>query len=143
MNAFLLRQIEKTEFMYNHDVSIELLMQIDDALTSINTRFQTINSVNDFLIDEPGLEKLDGICMKLIAVGENLKKIDKHTDFTLLKKYPQIDWKGVKGIRDVISHHYFDVDAEEIFVVCNRFISPLHEVIKTMIFDLKNGEENA
>lgn len=61
------------------------------------------------------MEKLDSICMLLIAIGESLKNLDKITDQSLLPLYPQIDWKRAKGMRDVISHHYFQVDAEIIF----------------------------
>jgi uncharacterized protein with HEPN domain len=38
------------------------------------------------------MEKLDAICMQLIAIGESLKNIDKITDKTLLDKYPQADF---------------------------------------------------
>ena len=84
-----------------------------------------------------GLEKLDSICMKLIAIGESVKNIDKHTDNQLLADYPDIDWKGVKGVRDIISHHYFDLDAEEIFDICETHLPPLHATIKQMILDLQ------
>ena len=57
-----------------------------------------------------GWKKLDAIRMQLIAIGEALKNLDKITADSLLPKYPQIDWKKVKGMRDVISHHYFDID---------------------------------
>ena len=74
--------------------------------------------------------------MKLIAIGESVKNIDKHTDHQLLKNYPDVDWKGVKGVRDIISHHYFDLDAEEIFDICKTHIPPLHTTVKQMISDL-------
>ncbi len=81
------------------------------------------------------MEKLDAICMLLIAIGESLKKIDKITNQTLLVQYPEIDWKGVKGMRDIISHHYFDIDAEEIYWVCDNQISVLAKTIKKIITD--------
>ena len=90
-----------------------------------------------FLNTPEGLEKLDSICMKLIAIGESVKNLDKHTDSQLLTKYPSIDWKGVKGVRDIISHHYFDLDAEEIFNICDKHLPSLHTTIKQMIADLK------
>ena len=43
----------------------------------------------------------------LIAIGESLKNLDKITGGSLLAKYPEVDWKGAKGARDIISHHYF------------------------------------
>jgi len=53
--------------------------------------------------------------MLFIAIGESLKNIDKITQGRLLSDYPEIDWVGVKGFRDIIAHHYFDIDAEQVF----------------------------
>ena len=75
--------------------------------------------------------------MQLIAIGEGVKKIDKITKGSLFSKYPQIDWKGVKGMRDIISHHYFDVDAEIIYEVCKNKIPELKDVILRILTDLK------
>lgn len=79
---------------------------------------------------------LDSVCMKLIAIGESVKNIDKLTNRELLTSYPEIPWKRVMGVRDIIVHHYFDVDADEIFHICMNDIPLLHEVIKRMIVDL-------
>jgi len=49
---------------------------------------------NTYLLkNDKGLEKLDGLCMQLIAVGESIKNLDKITHRTLLKKYPEFEWK--------------------------------------------------
>jgi uncharacterized protein with HEPN domain len=37
------------------------------------------------------LEKLDAICMQLIAIGESVKHLDKVTAGGLLLRYPQIE----------------------------------------------------
>lgn len=123
--------------MFDAELIIEILSQIDDAIEIVQTRFSVIHSTDDFLNTPEGLEKLDSICMKLIAIGESVKNLDKHTDSQLLAKYPAIDWKGVKGVRDIISHHYFDLDAEEIFNICDKHIPALHTTIQQMIADLK------
>ena len=39
--------------------------------------------------------------MLIIAIGDSLKNIDKITDYKLLPQYPEIDWKGAKGMRDI------------------------------------------
>ena len=79
------------------------------------------------------MEKLDSICMQLIAIGESLKNLDKLTSKKLLSNYPEIDWQKVMGMRDIISHHYFDVDAEAIFDVCENHIDKLANAIKKII----------
>jgi len=59
--------------------------------------------------------------MLFMAIGETVKKVDKITAGALFSKYPDIDWKGAKGFRDIIAHQYFDVDHEEVFsIVLNK-----------------------
>lgn len=73
--------------------------------------------------------------MRLIAVGEGFKNIDKLSNATLLPNYPNIPWKQVKGIRDILSHHYFDLDAETIFNICNKDLKELLTTTKKIIED--------
>ena len=72
----------------------------------------------------------------LIAIGESMKNLDKVTDEKLLTQYPQVDWKGVKGVRDVISHQYFDVDAGAVYSICKTHIPILITTLNTMMDDL-------
>ena len=95
--------------MYDKSLVIEILTQIENAIKITLQRFEIVDSVDYFTNTPQGMEKLDSICMQLIAIGESLKNIDKITNKELIEKYPQIDWKGAKGMRDIISHHYFDI----------------------------------
>ena len=99
-------------------------------------RFSAVKSVSAFTDSEYGVEKLDSICMLQIAICESLKNLDKVTNKSLLVDYPQIDWKKSKGMRDIICHHYFDVDAEVIYDVCDTKIDDLSEMIKKITEDL-------
>ena len=127
-------------FMYDKSLVIDILYQVIDAVETIESRCTFANSQDDFTDTVQGQEKLDGICMKLIAVGESLKKIDHITDKTLFVKYPQIEWKKIKGIRDFISHHYFDLDAEMIFGICQDNIAELLSVLKQISRDMHTGK---
>ena len=122
--------------MYDRKIVLEILQQIQQATQRVIARFEPVDNVEDFTNSEDGMARLDGICMLLIAIGESLKNIDKITDKSLLSRYPEIDWKGAMGMRDVITHHYFDIDAEEIFWVCSRQIKPLADTIAKIIKDL-------
>lgn len=99
--------------------------------------FSPIHHVDDFTGSDAGKEKLDAICMQLIAIGESLKKIDAVTKHSLLIKYPQIEWRKAMGMRDTITHHYFDINAEAIFDVCETKIEPLLTTIERMISDMQ------
>jgi uncharacterized protein with HEPN domain len=122
--------------MYDRNLLIEKLKQIDEALDRVHRRSEGIDSPDAFLDTPEGIDKLDAICMMLIAVGESFKKIDIETDGKLLSCYSEIDWKGVKGIRDVLSHNYFNIDAEEIFFICKHNLAPLQQIVKSMLSKL-------
>ena len=121
---------------YDKELILDTLEQIRDALVIVEKRCSYAKSADDFCDTEEGQEKLDSICMKLIAVGESLKNIDKLTDKKLLLQYPHIKWKEIKGIRDILSHHYFDLDAVVIFDICNDEIIELLETINQLIEDI-------
>jgi uncharacterized protein with HEPN domain len=118
---------------YDKELALEILNQIFGSIQKIKKRFGPIKSAEQFANSDEGMEKLDAICMQLIAVGESLKNFDKITSKKVLSKYPEIDWKKVMGMRDIISHHYFDVDAEAIFDVCENHIDLLERTIKQII----------
>ena len=118
--------------MYDKSLVIEILTQIENAIKTTLQRFEVVDSVDYFTNTPQGMEKLDSICMQLIAIGESLKNIDKITDKKLLVAYPEVEWKKIKGIRYFISHHYFDLDAEVIFGICKNNIADLHTVLKKM-----------
>ncbi len=123
--------------MYDKELVLEVLAQIRTASQTILDRFKSIKTVSDFTDSPAGREKLDSICMLLIAIGESLKKLDKITEGSLLPKYSQIDWKKAKGLRDIISHQYFDVNAEAIFDVCKTKIKILSDTITKIVENLK------
>lgn len=123
--------------MYDRELVIEILKNIDRSLGQITKRFQIIQSSDDFIKDDVGLEKLDSICMQLINIGEALKQIDKLTNSKLLSNYPDIDWKKAKGMRDIITHHYFGIDAETVYAVCSEHIPDMMRVVSKIIADMQ------
>lgn len=122
--------------MFDKLLTLHALDLIAESLEHILKRSASINCANDFLLSDSGMMILDSICMKLTAIGESIKNIDKVTNKTLLVNYPEIPWKNVMGIRDIIVHHYFDVDADEIFRICKEDIPPLYQAINKIREDL-------
>ena len=107
----------------------ETLKNINLAISRLQDRSVGINSVNDYLMSPTGMEKLDAACMVLIALGESVKTLDKLTEKNLLPTYPSIDWKGVMGVRDVIAHHYFEVDPDAVYDIIKNDLAPLKKAI--------------
>ena len=105
------------------------LDQIELAIERLQERTKNIQTVDDFLSTPGGMEKLDAACMVLIAIGESIKNLDKVSEGKLLPTYPSIPWKRVMGIRDIMAHHYFEVDADVVYEVINKELEPLKNAI--------------
>ncbi len=106
--------------MHDKELVLEVLHQTEEAAAKIVDRFQAIREVSDFTDSSAGVEKMDAICMMLIVIGESLKNLDKITAGKLLPTYPNIDWKKAKGMRDILTHHYTDVNAVAVFNTCKN-----------------------
>lgn len=82
---------------------------------------------------------LDGVCMKLIFIGESIKNIDKMSKGELLVNYPSVPWKEVMKLRDIIAHHYFKIDAEVIFTTIREDLALLVEILIQIKMDLRDS----
>lgn len=122
--------------MFDKELVVDIFHKIQLSLEQIERRFSGVKCSEDFINDDAGLEKLDSICMQLINIGEGLKQVDKLTESDLLKNYPEIDWKKAKGMREIITHHYFDIDYEIVFKVCSEKLPLMHKVTERIPNDL-------
>ena len=115
---------------------IELLEMILDSVHVILERTSQIKCGDDFLLSPDNMFTLDGVCMKLIFIGESIKNIDKKTQGTLFCNYPEVPWKEVMKQRDLIAHHYFRIDADSIYSTINEDIPFLKNVLLKIKQDL-------
>ena len=118
--------------MRERTVLLELFLELDEAIERIQWRFEGIESPKDFIRDRRGLDRLDGICMMLISIGENIRRLDKELENQLEDYYPQIDWFAIKGLRNILAHNYFSIDAEEVYKICLNDLEPLRNILATM-----------
>lgn len=125
--------------MYDTELLIERLRDVLEALERIPKRCAGIRTPSDFDDSDEGIEHKDSICMVLVAVGEELKSIDRKTDGKLLSRYPDAEWRGVMGVRDIIAHGYFKVNSEQLFDICGKDIPKLIDSVKQIIEDVQNG----
>ena len=128
--------------MYDTNLLIERLTSVLESLQRIPRRFADIKTPSDFTDTEAGIDRMDAICMILIAVGEEFKSIDRRTDGNLLSRYSNMHWRGVIGVRDFLAHGYFQVNTYQLFNICRDDIPVLIETVKKMIEDLTNGVED-
>lgn len=126
--------------MYDREIVIDLLEKMVDSTDKIIDRSQNIDSIDDYLKDDNSLMLLDSLCMQLIAIGEAVKQIDKLTDKALFKNYPTTPWREIAGMRDILSHHYFDLNSEVVFEVTKEHIADLNVILKKILYDISSSK---
>ena len=112
------------------------LKRIATTIERIIKNSKEIDNSEYYLLSSAGMERLESTCMLILAIGESVKGIDKMTNKQLLVNYPEVDWQGVMGIRDIIAHHYFDLDESIVFDVVKNKLPGLLATINKIIDDL-------
>ncbi len=122
-----------------HDRSLihDALLHIEESLEHIVERTSWIETVDDFVSSSTGVDMLDVVAIRLMAIGEEVKRIDRRTGGELLSRYPDTDWRGLMGMRDVIAHGYFHIDAEVVFDTLRDKVPQLLDTVRRMLSDTK------
>ena len=114
----------------------EKLMLILESIELIEERFSTIKIPDDLVLTAAGVMILDSISMRLQVIGEQIKGIDK-LEPELFDRYSGIQWQNIMRLRDLISHHYQDIDHEMIFSICNVDLLPLKATLTQILSDIQ------
>jgi uncharacterized protein with HEPN domain len=122
--------------MYNKTLILSIIENINDTIEDILGWTKNIQSVDDFFTSDTGMILLNAVCMKLFAIGEEVKSLDKHTEKKLLSNYTSINWSEIMRMRDVIAHHYFEIETDIVFDTIKTDIPKLYEIIKQIKKDI-------
>lgn len=115
----------------------ELLQFILESISLIKKRFDGILNSDDFLASDDGLMRLDAISMRLQSIGEALKNIDKRDREFLLEIADKTYWSNIIKTREIITHHYIDIDSETIFMICDEKLDDLENKILILLNKLQ------
>lgn len=114
---------------------LKFFVEIDEAIRRIERRFKSISNPSDFISSDDGIDRLDGISMMLIAISENIRKIEKILGKEAFENYSAINWTQIKGIRNILAHAYFDTDHDEIYAICSSEL----EILKEALSKIRNN----
>jgi len=74
----------------------------------------------------------DAIVRKLEIIGEASNNISKE----LKDKYPDVPWREIKALRNIMAHEYFGLNFNTIWNVLTTKIPLLHKQIKEILKEL-------
>ena len=76
---------------------------------------------------------VDAIAKRLEQIGELAKRLS----LDLLERMPDVDWKGVKAIREILMHDYEDVQIDVLEDVLENELPGLLRAIESVLLDRK------
>jgi len=102
----------------------DLRVYIEDILESIKKIEEYLEGITkDRFYNETKTQ--DSIFRRLEIIGESAKNVPEE----FRKKYPEIPWKSIAGMRDVLIHGYFKVKLERVWKVLEEDLPELKKNI--------------
>ena len=106
----------------------DFILFIKDILESIENieDFVAGFSKEDFWDDK---KTQDAVIRNIEIIGEAVKNIPE----IIRQKYPNVEWKKIAGIRDILIHNYLGTDLEIVWGIIKNNLPKLKKEIKLII----------
>jgi len=79
----------------------------------------------------------DAVIRNLEIIGEAVKNLPD--DFK--GNYPEIEWRKIAGLRDILIHAYFGIDLEIIWDIVQNKMRGLKKIIEKTFLNLNSDKE--
>ena len=126
--------------MYN---KLEVLIDsIDKECSFLEEITQGLTAESDLGKTTEDIKTFRAICFGEQNIGEAVVQLGHLTQNRLFERYPSINWKAIKGMKNHIVHEYLDIDEAAIISTAIEDIPRLHATIREIKKDIENQSRN-
>ena len=109
------------------------LKDILEAIRKIENYTKAI-AFDDFVMDEL---IQDGVVRNLEVIGEAVKNIPED----IKDKKPEVEWKKIAGLRDILIHDYFGIDEDIVWDAVKNKLPGLKEKINGILSEIEGASK--
>ncbi|MEK6953960.1 MAG: DUF86 domain-containing protein [Candidatus Micrarchaeota archaeon] len=103
-------------------------LYLEDILSSIE-KIEKYTAGSTFEKFSKNTQLADATIRNLEIIGEAVKKLPK----SLTDKNPEIEWKKIAGLRDILIHEYFGIDVKIIWDIVQNKLPELKATASHML----------
>ena len=102
------------------------LLAMLESIDKIQEYCKEADSADDFYHDT---KSFDATMMQFIVIGESIDRLDD----AYKKANDTVPWQQIKDFRNIVAHHYFGIDAEEVWDIIQNHLDPLRKNLEKLL----------
>lgn len=120
------------------------MSKIDDLTRLKHIRDSTMTAIR--FVENKSRKNLDReemLSLALVRLIEIIGEAATHVSLDCQRRYSQIPWRGMIGMRNRVVHAYFDVDLDVVWQVVTADLPELLGFVNQAIQELDTGDDSA
>ena len=102
------------------------LLAILDSANKVLTFTKNVSDADAFYQD---IKTFDAVLMNFVVIGESAAKLSEETR----NANSYVSWAKIRGLRNIVAHNYFGVDAEEVWQIMQSDIPNLIQDLEVIL----------
>ena len=116
---------------------MKIIEHIVEAIARATSYIEPLPSMKTF---ERNPQAQDAVIRNIEIIGEAATKTQKQAP-EFVKAHPELPWSDMRGMRNKVIHHYFDVDLPVVWSTVKDDLPKLKQQIDRLLTDMKRDPD--